>query len=85
MEMFSSIVLRSFTNSGMISGSGSMTKSQGGTLIFSGSSANTYLGNTVVNAGVLQLSKSVPGAISTARSPSATIWAAATRTWCATR
>ena len=53
----------SFTNSGVISGSGGITKGQGGTLIFSGASANTYLGNTVVNQGVLQLSKSVPGAI----------------------
>lgn len=46
-----------FTNSGVISGAGGFTKGQSGTLIFSGASGNTYLGDTVVNTGVLQLSK----------------------------
>ncbi len=46
-----------FTNSGVISGAGGFTKGQSGTLILSGPSGNTYLGNTVVNTGILQLSK----------------------------
>ena len=46
-----------FTHSGVISGIGGITKGQAGTLIFSGSSGNTYSGDTVVNTGVLQLSK----------------------------
>jgi autotransporter-associated beta strand protein len=47
----------SFTNSGPIVGSGGITKGQSGTLIFSGNNANTYAGSTVVNQGLLLLSK----------------------------
>jgi len=47
-----------FTNSGVISGSGGFTKGQTGTLILSGSSGNTLDGPVVVNQGVLLLAKS---------------------------
>ena len=53
-----------FDLSGVISGSGAVAKSQLGTLIFSGSSANTYTNTTTVIGGKLQLSKtSVNGTI----------------------
>src|SRR6185503_1824758 len=48
-----------FTNSGIISGSGALTKDGGGTLIFSGPFANTYTNTTTVIEGTLLLSKSV--------------------------
>jgi autotransporter-associated beta strand protein len=51
-----------FTNSGAITGAGGVTKGQSGTLIYAGSGANSYNGDTVVNTGVLDLSKSVPTA-----------------------
>jgi autotransporter-associated beta strand protein len=52
--------------SGVISGSGALTKSQIGTLIYSGANANTYAGITTVSSGTLLLNKSpadgaVPG------------------------
>ena len=47
-----------YTNSGPISGSGTLTKIGSGTLIFSGASANTYTNTTFVNAGTLMLAKS---------------------------
>ena len=50
--------------SGVISGSGSVVKSQSGTLTYSGGSANTYTNTTTVSSGTLQLSKtSVNGTI----------------------
>ena len=53
-----------FDLSGVISGSGAVTKSQTGTLIYSGGSANTYTNTTTVISGKLQLSKtSVNGTI----------------------
>ena len=52
-----------FTNSGLISGVGGFTKGQPGTLILAGSSANTFVGPVVVNAGVLELAKSGPPAL----------------------
>ncbi len=45
------------TISGTISGTGSLTKSDAGTLQLSGASANTFSGGTMVNAGVLSLAK----------------------------
>jgi len=45
---------------GVISGTGNVTKTGTGTLIFSGGSANTYAGFTFVNVGTLLLNKS-PG------------------------
>ena len=48
-----------FTNSGAINGTGGVTKGQTGTLIYAGSSANNYSGDTIVNSGVLELSKTV--------------------------
>ena len=42
-----------FTQNGAISGSGSLTKAGGGTLVFG--TNNSYTGNTIINAGVLQL------------------------------
>jgi autotransporter-associated beta strand protein len=44
--------------SGVISGTGGLTKNGAGTLTFSGSSGNSYSGPTLVSAGLLQLSKS---------------------------
>jgi autotransporter-associated beta strand protein len=48
-----------------ISGTGGITKNRHGRLVFSGSSANTYSGSTIVTEGVLELRKSggaaVPG------------------------
>lgn len=57
---------RTLDLSGPISGPGELTKTGGGTNIFSGSTANTYAGTTRVNAGTLVLYKtasvkSVPG------------------------
>jgi autotransporter-associated beta strand protein len=46
------------TQSTVISGSGSLTKSGNGTLTLSGASANTYSGLTSINAGTLNLNKS---------------------------
>jgi autotransporter-associated beta strand protein len=48
-----------FTNSGAITGSGGVTKGQTGTLIYAGNGINSYLGDTVVNSGQLQLAKTV--------------------------
>jgi len=48
-----------FTNSGAITGSGGITKINIGTLIYAGSSVNTYSGGTIVNEGILQLAKTV--------------------------
>lgn len=49
---------------GSITGPGGLTKTGGGTLIFSGSRANTYAGVTRLNAGTLLLNKStMDGAI----------------------
>ena len=52
--------------SGVISGAGGVIKESAGTLIFSGNSANSYAGSTLVNQGRLQLNKAginvaVPG------------------------
>ncbi|HEY5910235.1 MAG TPA: autotransporter-associated beta strand repeat-containing protein [Verrucomicrobiae bacterium] len=46
------------TLGGVISGPGGFTKIGAGTLVLAGSTANTYLGNTFVNEGVLELAKS---------------------------
>ncbi|MDB6029359.1 MAG: autotransporter-associated beta strand repeat protein [Verrucomicrobiales bacterium] len=46
------------TFSGAVVGAGGFTKDGTGLLQFSGGSANTYSGNTVVNAGILSLAKS---------------------------
>ncbi len=48
-----------FTNSGAITGTGGVTKGQTGTLIYAGSGANTYSGDTIVNTGILELSKTI--------------------------
>ncbi len=45
------------TVSSAISGSGNVTKNGSGTLQLSGSTANTYSGNTLLNAGTLTLAK----------------------------
>ncbi len=45
--------------SGPVSGVGGLTKDQAGTLIFSGTTANTYAGITTVNVGILELRKTV--------------------------
>ena len=55
-------VINIFTNarlnlSNVLGGGGGLTKTGPGTLVFSGASANTYLGNTVVNEGALELDK----------------------------
>ncbi len=47
------------TNSGTISGSGSLNKTGGGTLII-GNKTETYTGSTNVSAGILQINKSEP-------------------------
>jgi autotransporter-associated beta strand protein len=44
--------------SGAVTGSGGLAKSGTGTLILSGTSANTYTGTTIVNAGALNIRKS---------------------------
>jgi len=46
-----------FTITGAITGGGGITKGSAGTLIYAGSGANTYSGNTIVNQGILQLAK----------------------------
>lgn len=52
------------TLSGAITGPGGLTKIGEGTLVYAGSTTNTYQGNTQVNEGTLQLSKpSFVGAI----------------------
>lgn len=61
-----SLTIPVFTNGvldlgGAISGSGSVTKLQPGTLRYSGGAANTYGGNTTVNAGTLEFAKSSVG------------------------
>jgi len=48
---------------GVISGAGDLTKIGLGTLTFGGSADNTYTGDTIVNAGILQLAKSAGWAI----------------------
>jgi fibronectin-binding autotransporter adhesin len=45
--------------SGRVTGTGNVTKSGAGTLIYSGSTANNYGGNTYVNAGTLEMDKTV--------------------------
>ena len=45
------------TESGALSGSGGITKNGAGTLVVSGSSANTFTGASAVNAGTLKLEK----------------------------
>src|SRR5262249_32681177 len=56
-DVFINVFTGTFTNSGAITGSGGVTKGQSGTLIYAGSGINSYNGDTIVNAGVLQLSK----------------------------
>ena len=58
-DVFINVFGGTFTNSGAITGTGGITKGQTGTLIYSGSTINTYSGDTVVNTGILQLSKTV--------------------------
>src|SRR5439155_19993155 len=52
---------------GIISGTGTLSKSGAGTLVLSGAANNTYSGATTVNQGMLLLSKTssnaVPGAL----------------------
>ena len=50
--------------SGVISGSGSLTKTGPYTLTISGAAANTYTGDTIVSEGTLNLNKSIGAAIS---------------------
>jgi autotransporter-associated beta strand protein len=47
----------------VISGSGDVIKTGTGTLRLAGSSGNTYSGKTIVNAGTLELNKTVGDAI----------------------
>lgn len=49
--------------SGVISGSGAVTKTGLGTLRFSGTGANTYVGDTYVNEGTLELDKGTIGGV----------------------
>src|SRR5439155_11416708 len=58
-DVFINVFGGTFTNSGAITGTGGLTKGQSGTLIYAGSGANTYNGDTVVNTGILELSKTV--------------------------
>lgn len=51
---------------GVISGSGGLTKDNGGTLTLGGSSANTFSGTTTVNGGTLALNKTSGNAVSSA-------------------
>jgi autotransporter-associated beta strand protein len=58
-DVFINVFGGTFTNSGAITGVGGVTKGQSGILIYSGSGANTYSGDTVVNTGQLQLAKTI--------------------------
>jgi autotransporter-associated beta strand protein len=58
-DVFINVFGGTFTNSGAITGPGGVTKGQTGTLIYAGSGPNTYNGDTIINTGVLELSKSV--------------------------
>jgi autotransporter-associated beta strand protein len=49
--------------SGIISGSGTLTKAGAGTLTFSGNKVNTYSGLTTINQGTLLLSRSTTNAV----------------------
>lgn len=60
-DVFINVFGGTFTLSGAITGTGGVTKGQVGTLIYSGSGPNTYSGDTIVNTGILQLSK-IPAA-----------------------
>ena len=51
------------TLSGVVSGAGGVTKTGVGTLIYSGTDDNTYSGDTLVKAGILQLNKTSAFAI----------------------
>jgi fibronectin-binding autotransporter adhesin len=55
--------LASLTLSGVINGNGPFTKNGSGSLMFSGSAANTYAGLTTINSGLSYLAKS-GGAVS---------------------
>jgi autotransporter-associated beta strand protein len=61
-DVFINVFGGTFTNSGAISGAGGVTKGQTGTLIYAGSGANSYLGDTILNTGILELAKTVPTA-----------------------
>jgi autotransporter-associated beta strand protein len=61
-DVFINVFGGTFTNSGAISGAGGVTKGQSGTLVYAGSGANLYSGDTVVNTGQLQLAKTTPTA-----------------------
>ena len=50
-----------FGGDGVISGAGEISKTGAGTLVLGGTQANTYTGQTFVNAGVLEVGK--PGAL----------------------
>ena len=57
---FTTVFATDFLNvAGPIGGTGDVTKTGPGTLIFSGAAANTYSGSTFINAGTNLLSKSV--------------------------
>jgi autotransporter-associated beta strand protein len=58
-DAFINVFGGTFTNSGAITGSGGVTKGQSGTLIYAGSGVNSYNGDTIVNTGVLDLSKTI--------------------------
>lgn len=51
---------------GVISGTGPLTKIGTGNLVFSGGSANSYSGNTLINAGTLQMNKTLGNAVPSA-------------------
>jgi fibronectin-binding autotransporter adhesin len=60
VTLASDSVMNNFSDlelSGPITGNGGFTKTGSGTLTLSGAAANTYLGGTYVNAGVLALNK----------------------------
>jgi len=46
-----------FTINGSISGANDLTKAGAGRLVFDGTAANSYTGDTIINAGTLELSK----------------------------
>src|SRR5262249_52693323 len=56
-DVFINVFGGTFTNSGTITGTGGITKGASGTLIYAGSGANSYNGDTIVNTGALELSK----------------------------